>query len=181
MMFDVTKPNEYREDNRLEVKRAQKDLPDSLWSTYSAFANTYGGVIVLGAEENDDKSLRISGLTNADHQIKVFWDTINNRKKVSVNILCDRNVQKIRADEKEMIVIEVPRALRQDRPVFINGNMYGGTYRRNGEGDYRCTESSVKNMIRDAGEVTQDRLILDNMSMDVLDRDTIKRYRLRFS
>jgi predicted HTH transcriptional regulator len=79
------------------------------------------------------------------------------------------------------VVIETPRANRQDKPVYINGNLFGGTYRRNGEGDYRCTESEVKNMLRDSGDITQDRVALDSFSMGALNTQTVTRYRMRFS
>ena len=48
---------EYREDNRVEAKRAQGGLPHSLWETYSSFATTSGCVILLGVAEAEDKSL----------------------------------------------------------------------------------------------------------------------------
>ncbi|MBR5352380.1 MAG: ATP-binding protein [Bacteroidales bacterium] len=34
----------------LECKRAKTEVPKSVWETYSAFANTIGGVILLGIE-----------------------------------------------------------------------------------------------------------------------------------
>ena len=46
--FDLSQFDEYREDNRREVKKANGGLPTSLWDTYSSFANCYGGVIILG-------------------------------------------------------------------------------------------------------------------------------------
>lgn len=32
----------------LECKKAQNGVPNSLWETYSAFANTNGGILLLG-------------------------------------------------------------------------------------------------------------------------------------
>ena len=64
-IFDIRKFDEYREDNRREVKKAKGDLPHSLWETYSSMANTYGGVIILGVAENPDGSFYTTGLQNA--------------------------------------------------------------------------------------------------------------------
>lgn len=37
LLFDITKFDSYREDNRREVKRANGGLPISLWDAYSAY------------------------------------------------------------------------------------------------------------------------------------------------
>ena len=50
--FDIRRFDQYREDNRLEVKKASGGLPNSLWESYSSMANCYGGVIILGVIEN---------------------------------------------------------------------------------------------------------------------------------
>ena len=93
MNFDMSQFDSYREDNRREVKRAKGGLPVSLWETYSAFANCYGGVIILGVKENEDGSWHMTGLDNAAKLRKDFWDMINNKNKVSVNLLTDNDVE----------------------------------------------------------------------------------------
>ena len=65
-MIDFDKLHTYKENNCLEVKKAAGGLPHSIWSTYSAFANTNGGVILLGVGENTDKTLNIVGLNNPE-------------------------------------------------------------------------------------------------------------------
>ena len=85
--FSLEKFDEYREDNRREVKKANGGLPNSLQDTYSSFANCYGGVIILGVKEEKDGSWRTTGLKNEAKLRKDFWDTINNPKKINLNLL----------------------------------------------------------------------------------------------
>ena len=178
-MLQLGKLNEYHEGNRLEVKKAVGGLPKSLWETYSAFANTNGGVILLGVDELADKSLSVIELPNPEKLVSDFWNTLNNREKISTSILLDKHIRIETIDDKRIIVIEVPRADRGLRPVFINQNPYTGTFRRNGEGDYRCSQDMVRAMIRDNGEKTQDMLVLDRMSLDVFDYESLRHYRNR--
>jgi len=168
------------ESTTLECKKAAGGLPNSIWETYSAFANTNGGIILLGIEEID-KELFIRGVQEPQNLIKMIWDTLNNPQKVSVNILSDRHIYIENSDGMDVVVIEVPRADRHDKPVYIGSDCFTGSFRRNYEGDYRCTRTEVKNMIRDQADITQDSKILANMSLDVFDKESIRRYRMRFS
>jgi len=52
-------------------------------------------------------------------------------------------------------------------------------YRRNGEGDYKCTKEEVQAMLRDAAIKSQDMAVLEEMGLDVFDYDSVKRYRIR--
>ena len=149
MKFDMSRFDSYCEDNRREIKKAQGGLPKSLWETYSAFANCYGGVIILGVSEGKDGSWHMTGLENAAKLRKDFWDTINNKNKVSVNLLSDSDVELLEENGGVVMVIHVPGAKREQKPVYINGDMFNGTFRRNWEGDYHCGRSEVLAMLRD--------------------------------
>lgn len=178
-MIDFSQIEQYRENNRIEAKKALGGLPRSIWETYSAFANTIGGMILLGVEEHADHSLHTVNLPAPERLIQEFWSIINDPQKVSVNILTNRQVQVVNIDGDNIIAITVPRAQRYDRPVYIDGSPLRGAYRRSGEGDYRCTYEEVQAMLRDAAIQTQDMKVLDHIPMEGLDRESVRHYRTR--
>ena len=146
-MIDFTNIEKYRENNRIEAKKALGGLPKSLWETYSAFANALGGVILLGVEEYKDKSLHVVNLPDPEALVQEFWDIVKDSQKVSVNILAEDDVYILDVEGEKIVVIEVPMAKDADRPVYIGTNILEGTYLRKGEGDYRCSKEEVQEML----------------------------------
>ena len=176
-MIDLKNLEQYRENNRIEAKRSLGGLPQSIWETYSSFANTMGGIILLGVEEWPDKSLHPVNLPAPEALIEEFWEILNDPQRTSINILTKDQIQIEEIEGNRVIAITVPRAQRYDKPVYLDGNPFL-SYRRNGDGDYKCSKEDVKSMLRDAARQTQDMLLLDGMGLTVLDSGSISRYRL---
>lgn len=179
MVFDENFLLEYRENNRLEVKSAKGGLPQSLWESYSAMANTNGGLILLGVSENKDGTFHTAGLTEEEisRLRKDFWNLANDSNKVSKNILSNEDLSVEKINNGEVLVINIPKANKNDKPIYINNKLFGGTYRRNGEGDYLCSKEEVFAMLRDHIEETADQRIVANMSTSDLNIQSVQAYR----
>ena len=174
----------YGEHINLECKKAESNLPKSIWETYSSFANTDGGVILFGVEEHmkeidTDKRFSFVSIHNPEQRLKDFWNTING-EKVSANILVDANVGTCEIEGATIIWIQVPQADYRLKPVYINGNPMKGSFKRNHEGDYHCTEEEVKAMLRDANESGNDGSLLIGYTMDDIDLNSLRSYRIEF-
>ena len=146
-VIDVNKLEKYRENNCIEAKKALGGLPKSLWESYSAFANTFGGIILLGVEELGDRSLHAVGIDDPVYMLEQIWAILGDTRRVSCNILTEQDVQIETVSGKKIVFINVPRAHRKDKPVYIGGDPFTGTYRRNGDGDYHCTKEQVQAML----------------------------------
>ena len=167
------------ENAAVEFKRARGGVPADFWPSYSAFANTDGGVIILGVCEKGGRR-EIEGLTDAE-KIVADLNAVNNAEKISANVLFNESIYPVAVEGKQLVVVEVPRAERTVRPVFVGADVFKGAYRRNGEGDYHCSRETVEGMIRDKCAETADNCVLDELTITDLDADSIRRYRMYFS
>lgn len=180
-MFGQEELWRYREGNRLEFKEAQGGLPRSFWETYSSFANTQGGLIVLGVAEKSDGTMRAIGIANLEALRRDLWGSLNNEQKVSTNLLLDSDITQESIDGKSLLLVYVPRADRTLRPVCINDNPKRGSFRRNGDGDYHCTAEELRAMARDSAEGATDKLVLTAIDLGALSAETIGAYRNVFA
>lgn len=138
----------YRENGYVEAKEALGGLPESLWETYSAFANAEGGVILLGVGENPDHSFRILELLDPEELLEEFWAILRNPEYVSVNLLKEEDVQILREEGKCIIAIFVPEAPPEEKPVHLLRDPWRHSYRRVGEADKRCSREEVEQMLK---------------------------------
>ena len=139
------------------------------------------GIIVLGIkEEQKHKKYLIQGVENEQKILKDFWNSINNKEKVSFNAIDDDNVKILEIDSKTIIVIDIPRANRRNKPIFINNNPLTGTYKRYNDGDFKCAEYEVRAMLIDSSEKSKDSVILEEFNIDNINMDTLKNYRRAF-
>ena len=175
-MIDLNHLEQYTENNRIEAKKAVGGLPHSIWETYSAFANTMGGLLLLGVEEHEDKSLHPVDLPEPERLRQEFWTMVNDPRVASVNILSPADISIETVEGKRILVIRVPRAERAYQPVYVEGNPLN-TYRRKGEGDCRCSRDELQAMVRDADERAQDLRVWEKIDPEVLDRSAVQAYR----
>ncbi len=109
------------ESAELEFKLAQGQdgkgkLPDDFWPTYSAMANTRGGYIVLGVREKNE-NLTLAGIEDVETVRKQLFAIASNSEKVNVNLLTNDSVQVVTLDGKKLLVVEIPAARREQKPV----------------------------------------------------------------
>lgn len=173
------------EGSDLEAKLAagrdgQGELPRSVFETYSAMANTDGGVILLGVRELADGHLDVAGIADLGRVQKALWDGLNNRQQVSENILPSSAVEVLAVEDKRILRITVPRANRHQRPIHVGTNPMDGAFRRNHEGDYRCSAEDVRRMLAERVEDERDGRVLVGYGLSDLDTQTFARYRQHF-
>ena len=174
------------ESVELECKAAQGhsgqgELPADFWRTYSAMANTDGGVILLGVQEKPRGVFQAVGMAQLERVRKALWDNLHNPKQVSANLLSEQHIQPVMVAGKTVLRIEVPRASRQQRPVHVGVNPFGGTFLRRYEGDYQVDDETVRRMLAERVEDSRDERVLKGFDFSDLDMDTLAAYRNRFS
>ncbi|MEE0060251.1 MAG: putative DNA binding domain-containing protein [Acutalibacteraceae bacterium] len=136
------------ENKNTEFKR---EFVDEIKKTIVAFANTDGGTLYVGI--NDDGT--VSGIEDTDTCMLKVANSIRDSVKPDISIFCEISTEVI--DNKSVVKVEVQRGTA--RPYYIAGKGIRpeGVYVRQGASNAPATETAILNMIREtAGDNYED-------------------------
>ena len=167
----------------VEFKYGKGGFPHKeFWPSYSSFANTDGGVIIIGVKEKSGHFYPegLSAETIEKYE-KIFWDSINDPNQVSRKLMTIKDVIKCEYNGSHFLLFFIPRATREERPVYVGLNPMRSTYRRNASGDYLCKEWEVAIMLAEQRpKLAMDSEILEGFSIDDIDKESLRGFRQLF-
>ena len=162
--------------NDVEFKRAQRGVPDSAYETVSAFSNTEGGWLVFGIRDRAG-GYEIVGVLEVDKVQNDFLSVLRSGQKLNRVVAADERL--IEDDGRALLVFHIPEARRQDKPVYLGGDIRK-TYIRRGAGDERCTQTEIERLLRDAADERHDGEVVNLDPERCFDDKSLRWYRKRF-
>lgn len=166
----------------IEFKEASVCLPDDVWETYSAFANTEGGKIVLGIAEPSPGVFKAEGVGDARTVMRQFWENVRNPQRVENDVMLPDGVSIDCSYGVDLVVVNVPRAERHMRPVRVYDKKMKSfvAFVRRDVIDTRCNDFEMRLLEYDALPAA-DRRAIEELDISALDGNTIASYRQLFN
>ena len=161
----------------LEFKEARTDVPKSAYETVSAFANTGGGWLVFGVQHKDGK-YEIVGVLEVDKVQNDFLSVLRSGQKLNRDVSAKESL--VQESEKTLLVFYIPEARRQEKPVYLDGDIRRSFIRR-GAGDERCSPSEIERFLREASDERYDGQSVALDPERCFDQESVGWYRRVFS
>lgn len=161
------------ESENVELKKAKNEVPKSFWETYSAFANTDGGLVIFGVDEINQEVVGVADPLKIRDDL---FNQLNNPQKVSYNVMSNDDIKIITLDDgKQIVLINIPEAPYNQKPIYI-GNKKDLSYERLGEGDRLLTPEKYKALVVGSFEETDNEL-LKNYDLNDLCKEDLDLYK----
>ena len=139
------------DDADVEAKRAERALPASIRATLSAFANTRGGIVILGLDESAGfaaSGVREPAKMSAD---LASWCSTDMEPPLRPLIRVHE------FDGVSLVVAEIPELEPTRKPCFYRGGgLVQGSYIRVADGDRRLTSYEVQMLLAKHGQPRDD-------------------------
>lgn len=163
------------DNGRVEAKRVRDSLGKSFWESVSAFANTSGGLFILGLSEQDGFTAdpKFNAAKIKKDLVAGFNTAPGNRPKVTP--VPRYRLHEVRFEGHELIAVEID-AMRDDpqlvsqMPCFVTDqHLAKGSYRREFDGDRRLNAYEIHELQTWMQPDKSDREIIADALYDDID------------
>ena len=155
----------------VEIKACEVGFPKGIWETLSAFANTSGGIIILGVSETED-GVKITGLKNPS-QFQSELASVCDQMSPVLRPL----IEVLKIEGKSVLVSEVPEISYKEKPCFYKGSgMMSGSFVRVADGDRRLTQYEVQGFLDGRGQPFYDIEPVKESSIKDLDKELVRSF-----
>lgn len=154
----------FKESINLELK---KEYVKDILKTVIAFANTSGGKIYIGIDDDG----KVLGVQRLDTDILKLSNSIRDSIKPDITLFTSILVEKI--DSKDVIVVDVQKGASSPYYLTDKGIRPSGVYVRQGASSVPATDAAILKMIRDTdGDNFEElRSLNQNLDFDFLKKE----------
>ncbi|MBT3368897.1 MAG: transcriptional regulator, partial [Nitrospina sp.] len=163
--------------NDVEFKKARNAVPKSSFETVSAFANTHGGWLVFGINQQDE-AFDVSGVLKPDKVQNDFLSVLHADQKINHDVRVTEQCMDV--DGKTVLAFHIAENPRTRKPVYLDGDIRR-TFLRKGSGDYKAQMQDIERMLRDATAERWDSQPFERVDIEeVFNPSSLGWYRDRF-
>lgn len=131
------------DDASYEAKRSEKELPKNIWDTVSAFANTRGGIILLGVDEENNFST-VDGFDQNKICAQFCAGMEEGSSAAKVHPIPAFSVERLEIDEKPVLVIAIEELGPDQKPCYVTSKgISKGSFKRIDDGDLHLTLNEI--------------------------------------
>jgi len=157
-----------KESQKREFKKSLAERREIL-ETISAFANSKGGKILVGIEENKDGSIKeIVGLKIRGKEI----ENLGNEIKQNTDPVIYPSIEIKRIEEKSVLVIEVKESPL--KPVFVKIDGIPVAFKRVGKTNQKIDANELRGIISEGNEFLWDSQVCEGATLDDIDEEKVR-------
>ncbi len=162
------------DDGEVEAKACSEDLSKDIWETVSAFANTSGGIIILGLSESNNFTPVESFDPNRiiDQFVSACSKGLPNESKVYP--VPDYEIQRMEYEGHQLLAIRIEELAPESKPCYVKSKgINTGSYKRVDDRDDRLSSTEIYEMRNSMIPSKADREAIEGSSLDDLNQEMV--------
>ncbi|MEA1925391.1 MAG: putative DNA binding domain-containing protein [Candidatus Altiarchaeota archaeon] len=157
-----------KESQTTEFKKSLAERKEIL-ETISAFANSRGGKIFVGIDENKDGSVKkIVGIKIRGKEI----ENLSNEIKQNMDPVIYPSIEVKKIKEKSVLVVEIKES--QVKPVFVKIDRIPVAFKRVGKANQKIDVNELRQILSEGKEFLWDSQICEEATLGDIDEEKVR-------